>query len=170
MSRTFAATALACAYFLFLTGCIQTSAPPPTAGGDHGHDHDHGAHEEGPHKGHVIELGNGEYHAELTHTEADHDVTVYLLDESLKKPVTTTATELTLNVVADGKPESFKLAAAPAEGDAAGWASKFSLKDEKLCELLHGDVKGQVNVSINDKQFTGDLAHAHHDDGHGHKH
>jgi len=170
MNRIFLATVAVCAYFLFLTGCPPTSPPKggssPTTGGDHGHDHD--AHEEGPHHGHIIELGGGEYHAELVQNDADHEVTVYLLDESLKKPVITKAADLTINVVTDGKAESFKLAAAPQEGETDG-ASRFSIKDEKLCKLLDGDVKGRMNVTIADKPYTGELAHAHHDhDAHGH--
>jgi hypothetical protein len=170
MNRIFLTTTVVCAYFVFLTGCPSTPAPTAggttTTGGEHGHDHgheghDHG-HEEGPHKGHIIELGGGEYHAELVHSDADHEVTVYLLDESLKKPVTTKAADLTINVVIEGKAESFKLPAAPQDGETEG-ASKFSTADEKLCELLHGEVKGRMNVTIADKPYTGELAHEHHD-------
>ncbi len=163
MNRNFGSVLLGSALALFLAGCISSSQPAVEKGKASSHEHDHAA--EGPHHGHLIELGGGKYHAELVHTETDHNVTVYLLDESTKNPVATSATELKLNLVVDGKPEMFSLPATPAEGEEAGRASKFSAVDEKLCGLLHGDVKGRVNVMIDDKEFVGDLTHDDHDHG-----
>ena len=47
--------------------------------------HSHAA--EGPHGGHLIVLGNEEYHAELVHDEGTHTVTVHLLDASMENPI-----------------------------------------------------------------------------------
>ena len=71
---------LVVAFGFGLAGC--GSAPPPKekpAAGAHDHP------EEGPHHGHLIELGGGEYHAELTHDDATKTVAIYLLGKDAKK-------------------------------------------------------------------------------------
>lgn len=132
---------------------------------EHAHDHP----SEGPHGGHLIELGNEEYHAELAHDDASKTVTVYILDSKAKTPVPIAETELTLNLVVDGTPQQAKLAAAPQEGEAEGKSSRFSIVDEQLLETLEGPkTTGRLNVTIDDKPYTGEIVHEAHD--HGHKH
>ena len=88
MSRRFIALGIpvAVSAALALAGCGTNSPPAPPAvehkEGD-GHAHAHPAH--GPHDGHLIELGEEEYHAELTHDDATKSVTVYLLDKETKR-------------------------------------------------------------------------------------
>jgi hypothetical protein len=159
---------------VFFTGCGPDA--DHDAAGDHGHDHagaegdaaapGHDHPEEGPHGGHLIELGEGAYHAELAHDEATHTVTVYLLDADGRSPIGADDREITLQLFQGGRFVDYMLAAA--EG-----ASTFSLVDEKLCDtLLHADeTRGRLRVAIDGKQQTGTIehhAHAHegHEQGH----
>ena len=167
---------------LALTGCNNNgtpATPPVTPTHDHkeGDGHDHGgagdahahAHpSEGPHHGHLIELGQEEYHAELVHDDATKTVTVYLLDKEAKAPVAIADPEIMLNLAADGQPMQVKLAAAPQEGDPAGQSSRFSVMDEKALEALEAPkTTGRLNVTIEGKSYTGEVVHEEHGD---HKH
>ncbi len=161
---------------LAFAGCGTGSPPAPPSGatvqhkdGDgHGHATEHDHPSEGPHHGHLIELGEEEYHAELTHDDATKTVTVYLLDKAAKAPVGIADAEIVLNLVVDGQPLQAKLAAAPQAGDPAGQASRFSVTDEKVLEALEATkTTGRLNVTIAGKAYTGSVEHHEHGD---HKH
>jgi hypothetical protein len=146
-----------------VVGCGKPAEKKPTPEKEHVHDHP----SEGPHGGHLIELGAEEYHAELVHDDATKTVTVYLLDSKAAQPVGIAETELTLNLVVDGKPQQAKLAAAPQPGDTEGHASRFSVVDEKVLEALDAPkTTGRLNVTISGKPYVGEIAHEEHD----HKH
>jgi hypothetical protein len=136
--------------------------------GEAGHKAGEAAHahaEEGPHKGHLIELGKEEYHGELLHDDAAHKITIYLLDGEAKKGIAIAEKELTLNVVVDGKPSQFKLPAVSQSDDLVGQSSRFELVDHNLCEALDNPkCKGRLNVTIAGKQFSGEVAHEEHAD------
>lgn len=119
--------------------------------------HNHSA--EGPHGGHMIELGNEAYHAELTHDEQTHTVTVHLLDATITQPAVADQPTLILQLFQDGKFVDYTLTA-------AGEASQFSLIDEKLCDaLLHAEeVRARLKVTIADTPYTGMIEHHAHDD------
>jgi hypothetical protein len=121
------------------------------------HDHAH----EGPHGGHVIELGD--YHAELTHDDNTKSVAVYLLDGDLKNPVASGEPEITINLTVAGESQQYKLPAARQESDPEGKSSRFELKDEKLVDAWDApNSKGRLTVSIDGKQYSGDIeAHDH---------
>ena len=113
-----AVTLLAAATFLAGCGSNATGMAKLVPAADAGHDdncgHDHDGHTdceqdahdhstEGPHGGHLVELGNEEYHAELLHDEAAHSVTVHLLDAAGKQPVAVPLPEVTLQLLRDGQ-------------------------------------------------------------------
>ena len=176
--------------FGLMAGCSGQPTPPVTEeheGHDHEHgehDHEHGEHDHehgdhkhegevghkhdhsstGPNGGHLIELGEEDYHAELVHDEKQPSVSLYLLDAEARSPVTTSSEEVTLNLVADGAPKQFKLTAAPLEGEAEGKTSRFQSDDESLWRLVSDESKlsGRFNVSIGGKQFVGKFEHAAH--------
>lgn len=158
-------------------GCNRGSAPGPAADDGHtehdGHDHGekgeaHAHPSEGPHHGHLIELGEEEFHAELTHDDATKSVTVYLLDKEAKAPVAIADAEIVLNLVADGQPTQVKLAAAPQDGDPEGQSSRFSITDDKVLEALEAPkTTGRLNVTINGKAYSGTVEHHEHGE---HKH
>lgn len=167
--RRFLTLSLVCSLAVFgsfTTGCGGPNAASKPNGvapkADHGHeDHDHPS--EGPHHGHLIELGQEEYHAELTHDDATKTVTVYLLDDHAKGAVAIADPEVVLNLVANSKPLQVKLAAAPQEGDAEGQASRFSVVDEAVLEALEAPkTTGRLSVSIGGKSYTGSIEHKEH--------
>ncbi len=175
---------------LTLIGCgSSTQAPkasPHTGHEDHeGHDdheghegHDHDAHphdeghahpSEGPHHGSLIELGNEDYHGELVHDHATGSVTIYLLDSAVKNAVPIEATELLVNLTHDGEAEQFKLAASPQADDPSGKSSRFVCTDEHLGEDLdHEGTEAKLVVTIEGKQYRGDIHHDHDHEGHDH--
>lgn len=135
--------------------------PPPATVEVHSHP------TEGPHHGSLIELGKEEYHAELVHD--DKTVTIYILDSAAKTVVPIDAKELVINLVHDGKPEQFKLAASPDTGDPPGKCSRFALQDaELIAELDHEHVAAKLSVSIAGKSYRGEIKHDH--GGHDHAH
>ena len=161
-------TAAICA---LLVGCGGEAG---TAGHGHAADHDHAAL--GPHGGHLIVLGEKEYHAELIHEETTHTVAVYLLDGDVKAIVSGGPPKITLQIFQDGDFVDHVLVAVEEEG-------KYSVTDEPLCDfLMHSqEVKGRVRVAIADKEFVGILEHVahdhsghaaldHRDEGPGHEH
>lgn len=163
-----------------LSGCGGGSTPTARtseSGAHGGHDHSHDHPTEGPHHGHLIELGNEEFHGELLHDD-DGNLTIYILDSSAKKTVPIEATEVTVNLSHAGEASQHKLAASATEGDPEGMSSRFQIQDKKLVDAL--DAEGstaQLVVTINGKQFIGKIDHSHdhhhghdHDHGHGHSH
>jgi hypothetical protein len=118
--------------------------------------HEHPA--EGPHGGHLIELGPQQYHAELLHDEAAHTVTIHLLDASGKEAVSADEPHITLQLFKNGQYVDYTLKAA--EG-----ASEFTLVDEGLCDtLLHDQqVRGRLHVTIGGTQHTGIIEHQAHE-------
>ena len=138
---------------------------------DSGHDHGH----EGPHGGHVIEFGTEKYHGELVHDDASGTVSIYLLDGKVKNAMPVDAAEVTLNLVIDGKPQQYKLPAAPLDGEPEGKSSRFELVDKDLLEALEGDATGRLNVTVDGEDLVGEIdhhehEHEHHEDGDGHDH
>lgn len=167
MMRSFSSLILVPTAVFLLAGCTSQVPPenpptPPTNVEAHVHP------SEGPHHGDLIELGQEEYHAELVHNE--DSVTIYILDSGAKATVPIEATEITINLIHDGKPEQFKLTSSPVEGDPEGKSSRFQLSEAHLSHALeHDDANAKVNVTINGKAYHGDLHH-NHDHNHDHSH
>ncbi|QDU98687.1 hypothetical protein [Lignipirellula cremea] len=162
------AAALLAVAVISLSGCSDPKTgslpkdPPPLAGGAHEHP------SEGPHEGHLIELGNEEYHAELLHDDKTHTVTIYILDSTAKKETPIGVDAVILNLVVDGSPQQFSMEAV---GAAEGLASQFQLVNESVLEALeHGEeTKGRLNVTIDGKPYVGKIDHHAHDE-HDHAH
>lgn len=144
----------------------------------HDHDDDHAGHDhegehEGPHGGHVVELGrNHEYHAELVEDESAGSVTVYILGKDLKElPIAQSS--IAMNLVVDGQARSFELAASSAQD---GKASCFVASGKELFEALHEhEASGKLRVTIDGTPYTGAVEHHHHHgdedhDDHDHDH
>jgi len=134
----------------------------------------HHDHEHGPHDGHLIELGEHEYHAEIVFDAKAKKVVVYILGSDPKKAHPIDQNEIAMNLLIDEKRTPFKATAAPQEGDPAGKSSRFEIADN---EDIAGDVEsledleGQFTVTIGGKPYSGDIAHDHgHDHGKGHEH
>ncbi len=164
------------------TGNVARSGAPPAAEAGHDEHADHDEHEhptEGPHGGHLIELGNEEYHAELLHDESSHTVTIHLLDKTGKEPVAIAQTEIALQLFQDGQYVKYTLKAVAGPGNPSGTAAQFQLVDATLCDALCNEegLRGRLQVTIDGKPYTGTIEHSGHADhdheGHdheGHKH
>ena len=135
----------------------------------HGHEHGHG---HGPNGGDLIELGEEEFHAEALFDEDHHKVVLFILDGEAKKAVPIEAKEIVVELPGKDAAVTYTLAAVPQEGDAERTSSRFELASEALIEAFHDAPKtvGKFKVTINGKEFTGDLKHDHDDHGHEHKH
>lgn len=141
------------------TETITMDAPPPMTGDVHAHP------TEGPHHGTLVELGNEEFHAEVVHD--DKSVTIYVLDSGATKAVPIDSKEVTINLMHDGTPEQFKLAASPVTGDASGKSSRFVLADAELVGHIDDDAAApKLMMVINGTSYRGEIKHDH--DGHDH--
>lgn len=141
---------------------ILVEGEPPAIGHEGADAHAHA--ESGPHGGRLIELGRGEYHAELVRDESASRVMVYLLDRKASGAVASDAPELTLNLVIAGQPRQVKVSADRQTTDPEGQASRYSTNDASVLEALH-DTKtnGRLLASVAGKQFSGALTpHDHH--------
>jgi hypothetical protein len=163
----FAATLLAIAGLFAVSGCTnQPANPPPQQSGASHHDHP----ADGPHSGHLIELGNDEFHAELVYDDVSEMITIYLLGADAKTPVFSADPELPLNLVVDGKPQQAKLAAKPQGGETAEKCSRYQLVDANVLKALVKDrIAGRLNVNINGQSYTGDVKLDDHAHDHDHK-
>lgn len=118
-------------------------------------DHDH-HHHEAPHGGHLIELGDHQYNAEILLEGEPKQLVVYVLDAHAENPVAIGSESITF---APEEGEPITLAAQPQEGDAEGKASKFVAADATLTDLE--EVHGRVQVSIDGTDYAGELSHDH---------
>ena len=143
---------------------ITMDAPPPRTVDDHAHP------SEGPNHGTLIELGNEEFHAELVHDEKS--VTVYVLDAGATKAVPIDAQDVTINLMHDGTPEQFKLAASPVTSDPSGKSSRFMLADAELVGHIEDKAAApKLMLTINGIPYRGEIRHDHKGDDHsGHDH
>lgn len=173
-SLSFLSAAVLCSGTVGCQGNSPTTPQEAPSAAKSGADaHDHGAHDhpsEGPHHGVLVELGSEEYHAEVVHDDATGVVTVYLLDSSAKKAVTSDATEVTVNLKHDGKLEQFKLPAQPQDGEATGQSSRYTLTNKELAEHLHeAATQPRININIAGQPYSGAIPHEDHFD-HDHDH
>ena len=139
---------------LALVGCPSPAnhSEKAVSTADHGHEHDH-VHS-GPHKGHLMEIGGEQYHAEWTHDESGK-VTFYILDSDAKKEVPIAAEEITIDVkIGDNPPKTYKIEAVNPSG---GKSAAFSITDKQF-EALFDQLKSSgltltLHANINGKQF-----------------
>src|SRR5579863_3043491 len=128
---------VALALLIYLAGCggaDSTYHPVPKGAKvqDQPHEHEHG-----PHGGHLVELGNEEYHAEVAFDKGAAKLTVYVLDSTAKKPTPIEAKEITLNLLIDGKSKPFSLVASRQAEDPKGKSSRFELAGD-------AEIKSQI--------------------------
>ena len=153
-----------------ITGCdngdsTQSHNATEVTEGGHDHGHDHGS--EGPHGGHILGLGDEEFHLEWLHNESGK-LTFYLLDAAAKADVSTAAKSIAITTTIVDETATVTLNTTTPDGDEH---NKFEAIDPVLLERLklvgHG-VAASASVQIDGKQYTGEFEH--HDHGHGHSH
>ncbi|MCA9206294.1 MAG: hypothetical protein R3C99_01165 [Pirellulaceae bacterium] len=174
--------AVGCCLAMPFVGCNSATQDAPQAesetdhdhaGHDHGHDegHDHGhSHEAlGPHGGHLLELGQEQYHAEWTHDENAKSVTVYFLDGEAKESVAVEPESAKIEVVIEGKePTTYNLKPV-GEGADAGYEHQDGALLTGLNMVGHG-VQAKLMVTIEGQPFEAEFQHLEHDHGHDHGH
>ncbi len=154
----------------FAVGCgtrkpDAAGSPTPSSGKtvhDEHRGHNHEDEHEGPHGGHVIELGRDhQYHLEIVEDEQVKAIVLYALDRNMK-PLRLDVPSVVFNLVVEGKPRSFEL---PADGPGT-----FRSKTADLFSALHDHgATGKVRIVIDGNPYTGDVEH-HHGSEDGHEH
>jgi hypothetical protein len=162
-------------YLFSVGGCNQGPAGAPSADSKAANAHDHAHAEEGPHGGHIIELGAPAHHAELTHDEAGHSVGVYILDGGAKAAAPIAAESITINVAQDGEPTAYVLPAIVQPGDDEGTSSYFEIVSEPLCKIVCGESEAEtttarISITIDGKPYIGIIETEPHEHDHGHAH
>ena len=174
--RTLTSSALLIACLIVAYGCGQQ--PVAEKGGETAHEtdeHEHDHEMEGPHGGHIIELGTEDHHAELTHDDASQKVAVYILGSDAKTANPIKAESVTINVSEDGQPTQYVLPAVPQAGETDGNTSYFELVSEPLNKIVSGkseakSTQARLSLTINDKPFVGLIETSPHDHDHDHDH
>ena len=182
--RPYAVLALLVSLSAWTAGCSSQSGPdlgsPPSSegfGDDHGHDHSHG-HDHGhlgPHEGHLVEVGNDNYHLEWAHDDATGKITVYVLGGDAKELAPIEAAEIvierTIKSDEGDDVKEYKLAAVNPTADDPPKAAQFEITDKALLTALqavgHG-VEANIYAPLDGKVHTGVIEHDDH--GHGHAH
>jgi|CXWL01.1.fsa_nt_gi hypothetical protein len=156
---------------LLVAACNSSTPPTPApvavepAEHDHAHDHSHEAL--GPNGGHLVELGDEEYHLEWTHDDATGLVTLYVLNDTADQfvPIASEAVTITAKVA---ESTEYKLTAVEPIGDPP-ISAKFELKSPELIECLKLAGQGtevSVALTIDGKEYRGKFEH--HDHAHAH--
>jgi hypothetical protein len=170
--RTFGAMlslAAAIGFCTGLAGCTSATGGKGAGDGKAAAEHAHVHH--GPHNGHLMEIGEEEYHAEWTDDESGK-VTFYFLDGEAKKEVPIDAEEITIEVkIGDKEPTSYKLVAVEPKDMKA---SAFAIVDKNLQGVLEvvseGVTKKFPKLTIGGKTFENLKIEEHkHGDEHEHK-
>ena len=177
MLRRFLSVVVALSVLVLPGGCSpesrQGSAADDQAHADHAAESQVHSHAEAaPHGGHLIELGDCQFHAELVHDEPSDTVTVYLWDAEVREPVASEAPQVRLQLFVDGEFADYELSPS-GEPASEGGATRFERADPALCKVLSqaDQVRGRLSVTIGGKPYSGDVEHAAHDhDGTGHDH
>ena len=159
---------LASAILALAPGCQPDPGPPPVPGNttqlEEEHDHDHGAL--GPHGGHVLVLGDEQYHAEWTHEDKSGDIVIYLLDQEIQEDVTTTAELITITTTIRDESQTYELAADNQNEEDPPRASRFKATNPNLLTALKqagSGVKAQMQVIIDGSFFRGTFEKHEHD-------
>lgn len=150
---------------VFFIGCFGCAEPNDSAGEDHhdgdtGDAHDHDDHSSGPHDGHILELGDEEYHAEWVHDDDTGMLRVYVLDASMNGIVD--AQSVTITTQIEGKDaKTYTL-----EKTTINEEVVFELTDNSLVtalQVVSEGVTAKLNVKIGDRSFEQEFEeHSHH--------
>ena len=166
------ALALGVALSLCVSGCepAQEQARPFNPGDDvvntappeHAHVH-------GPNGGHIVELGEEEFHAEVA-MDKDRKLTIYLLDGEVKnaKPVANGTLQIATKV--DGKEVVLDLVAAPLDTEKDGQCSRFELSADKVPGAVMDieGLTGDLTLKFGEKSLKTSLTEEHAHEGHVH--
>ena len=116
----------------------------------------------GPHGGHLLELGDEEYHLEWVHDDATGLLTVYILDGAMENEVPIAAPSLTIERTIGESAASFELLPVGAAGEPT---AQFAITDKSLIEALKLAGEGvtvRTEVDIDGRTYEAEFAHEEH--------
>ena len=152
-----------------VTGCgfqsVESTSTKTTAT-EHAEDSGHQHGETGPNGGHIIELDQGQYHAEWLHDDESEKVTVVLLDDKPAQEVAISADYVTIDLAVGDQRNSYQLKAVrSSDRTATPEASRFELVSPSLLVgLKMGEgVDATLTVNIGEKTYAGPIEHQAHD-------
>jgi hypothetical protein len=137
---------------------------------DHGHDHDHDAH--GPNGGHLLEVGEEQYHVEVVFDNDKRTLTAFILGPDAKTAYPIAGESIDFDMEIGDKEHEIPLAAKPLEGEKDGKSSRFVAEGKAIPESVkaESDLNGHFHLDIGENHFHVDLAHGDHDHDHDHDH
>ena len=121
---------------------------------DHTKEQNSSSHEDGPHGGHLVELGSAG-HLELIHSHEKGTVHAYITGPDPKQPLNLEKPPELKIITKDGQ----KVVAMKPKG--ALPAAEFEASDEAF-KVEH--LEGRIAITIGEKTFNPDLEETHHDD------
>lgn len=130
----------------------------------HGHDHAHG-----PNGGHLLEVGEEQYHVEVVFDEAGRTLTAYILGPDAKTAFPIAGKEIDFDLEIGDKEHEIPLAAKPLDGEEEGKSSRFVAEGKAIPESIkkESDLNGHFHLDIGENHFHVDLSHGEHE-GHDH--
>lgn len=143
-----------------------------SAEAEHAHDHDHEhEHAEGPNGGHVLEVGEEQYHLEVVFDEKGRTLTAFVYGPDAKTAYPIEVETIDFDQEVDDKEHEIPLAAKPLDGEPKGKSSRFVAEGKAIPDSIkkESDLEGHFHLDIGDDHFHVDLEHGDHD-GHDHGH
>lgn len=133
------------------------------------HDHEH-EHEHGPNGGHLLEVGEEQYHLEVVFDDKARTMTAFVLGPDAKTPFPIEGETIDFDLEVGDKEHEIPLAAKPLEGEAKGKSSRFVAEGKAIPEAIKAedDLNGHFHLDVGDDHFHVDLEHGDHE-GHDHK-
>ena len=165
-----------------LAGCPGSSSGDGDADGDHSADdggaHGHSHDKPGPAGGHLLEIGDEDYHVEWVHDEDDESVIEFIVrDEMAKEEVPIDAEQITIEFtsVDDSGEEIKREVAAKAVGRTKEEpkTARFELNDRIAIGNILGEsdeVTAVLKITIDGVAYEREIEHAGHGHGHSHSH
>lgn len=143
-----------------------------SAEAEHGHDH---AHAHGPNGGHLLEVGEEQYHVEVVFDGKGRSMTTYILGPDAKTAFPIDAKVIDFDLEVGDEEQEIPLAAKPLEGEKEGTSSRFVAEGKAIPESIkvESDLNGHFHLDIGEDHFHVDLEHGDHaghdHEGHDHK-
>ena len=124
-------------------------------------------HHEAPHGGHLIELGDHLYNAELVFSQESPHLTLYFLGAHAETPLPIANETVEFHLEHEGGEQPLEFKPSAQEGDPEGKASKFVF-DGELPEGIDEIEKmhGHLHITIEEVDYEGELEHDHDHEGH----
>lgn len=131
-------------------------------------EHDHG-HDHGPNGGHLLEVGEEQYHLEVVFDDKGRTLTAFVLGPDAKTPFPIEGESIDFDMEVGEKEHEIPLAAKPLDGEPKGKSSRFVAEGKAIPDSIkaESDLNGHFHLDVGDDHFHVDLEHGDHD-GHDH--